>query len=179
MSKRATRIVSSSTVREAIGEDSVQPEPSDSFISSPQVEQVTQRALAYLVAGYPVHFSGVAGTGKTTLAFHVASKLGRPVTLVHGDDEFGSSDLVGKDDEAQRHIAIAAPFMKNEKEYDRACFESIRGNVNGALELLGVALEKKQTTIEWIQRDLDLDFIRQDPRYHMMTSKSSQSVVGY
>ena len=86
---------------------------------------------------------------------------------------------VGKDDEAQRHIAIAAPFMKNEKEYDRACFESIRGNVNAALELLEVALEKKQTTIEWIQRDLDLDFIRQDPRYHLMTSKSSQSVVGY
>ena len=44
-----------------------------------------------------MHFAGAAGTGKTTLAFHVASKLGRPVTLVHGDDEFGSSDLVGKD----------------------------------------------------------------------------------
>ena len=97
MNKNAVRVVSTSTVRESVGEDSVQPEPSDSFISSPHVEQVTQRALAYLVAGYPVHFSGVAGTGKTTLAFHVASKLGRPVTLVHGDDEFGSSDLVGKD----------------------------------------------------------------------------------
>ena len=97
MNKNAVRIVSTSTVRESAGEDSVQPEPSDSFVSSPYVEQVTQRALAYLVAGYPVHFSGVAGTGKTTLAFHVASKLGRPVTLVHGDDEFGSSDLVGKD----------------------------------------------------------------------------------
>lgn len=97
MNKNAVRIVSTSTVRESAGEDSVQPEPGDSFVSSPYVEQVTQRALAYLVAGYPVHFSGVAGTGKTTLAFHVASKLGRPVTLVHGDDEFGSSDLVGKD----------------------------------------------------------------------------------
>ena len=97
MSKNSVKIVSSSTVREQVGEDSVHPEPSDSFISSPQVEQVTQRALAYLVAGYPVHFSGVAGTGTTTMAFHLASKLGRPVTLVHGDDEFGSSDLVGKD----------------------------------------------------------------------------------
>src|SRR3989339_784700 len=97
MNKNAVRIVSTSTVRESAGEDSVQPEPSDSFISSPYVEQVTERALAYLVAGYPVHFSGVAGTGKTTLALHIASKLGRPVTLVHGDDEFGSSDLVGND----------------------------------------------------------------------------------
>lgn len=94
---KATRIVSTSTVRESIGDDSVNPEASDSFISSPHVEQITERALAYLVAGYPVHFSGVAGTGKTTMAFHVASKLGRNVTLVHGDDEFGSSDLVGKD----------------------------------------------------------------------------------
>jgi gas vesicle protein GvpN len=97
MNKNAVRVVSSSTVRVSAGEDSVQPEASDAFVSSPYVEQVTQRALAYLVAGYPVHFSGVAGTGKTTLAFHVASKLGRPVTLVHGDDEFGTSDLVGKD----------------------------------------------------------------------------------
>lgn len=97
MTKNATRLVSTSTVRESAGEDSVKPEPGDTFVSSPQVDQVTQRALAYLVAGYPVHFSGVAGTGKTTMAFHVASKLGRPVTLVHGDDEFGSSDLVGKD----------------------------------------------------------------------------------
>ena len=26
---------------------------------------------------------------------HVAAQLGRPVLLIHGDDEFGSSDLVG------------------------------------------------------------------------------------
>jgi len=97
MNKNAVRVVSSSTVRVSAGEDSVQPVASDAFVLSPYVEQVTERALAYLVAGYPVHFSGVAGTGKTTLAFHVASKLGRPVTLVHGDDEFGTSDLVGKD----------------------------------------------------------------------------------
>ena len=86
---------------------------------------------------------------------------------------------VGQDDEAEKHIAFAAPFMKNEKEYDRACFESIRGNVDGALELLEIALEKKQTTIEWIQRDLDLDFIRQDSRYRLLATRSSQSVVGY
>jgi gas vesicle protein GvpN len=97
MNNNAVRIVSDSTIRVPVGEDSVQPEAGDTFVLSPYVEQVTQRALAYLVAGYPVHFSGVAGTGKTTLAFHVASKLGRPVTLMHGDDEFGSSDLVGKD----------------------------------------------------------------------------------
>jgi len=45
---------------------------------------LAERALAYLEVGYAVHFAGAAGTGKTTLAFHVAAKLGRPVTLIHG-----------------------------------------------------------------------------------------------
>jgi gas vesicle protein GvpN len=95
--ENALRTVSAVTVRVRTDGDNVLPEPSEEFISSPYVEQVTERALAYLKAGYPVHFAGPAGTGKTTLAFHVAAKLGRPVTLVHGDDEFGSSDLVGRD----------------------------------------------------------------------------------
>ena len=33
--------------------------------------------------------------GKTTMALHVAHRLGLPVMLMVGDDEFGSSDLVG------------------------------------------------------------------------------------
>ena len=77
--------------------DDVLPEASDGFVSTPHIQALAERALAYLEVGYAVHFAGAAGTGKTTLAFHVAAKLGRPVTLIHGDDEFGSSDLVGKD----------------------------------------------------------------------------------
>jgi gas vesicle protein GvpN len=53
--------------------------------------------LSYLNAGFPVNLAGPAGTGKTTLALHLAAQLARPVTLIHGDDEFGSSDLVGND----------------------------------------------------------------------------------
>ena len=73
------------------------PEASDSFVSTPYVESLTARALTYMDVGYALHFAGPAGTGKTTLAFHVASKRGRPVVLIHGDDEYASSDLVGKD----------------------------------------------------------------------------------
>ncbi len=65
------------------------------FVQTPCVQSLAERALCYLTAGYPVHFSGPAGTGKTTLAMHVAAQLGRPVVLIHGDDEYGSSDLVG------------------------------------------------------------------------------------
>ncbi|MDD5309177.1 MAG: gas vesicle protein GvpN [Deltaproteobacteria bacterium] len=84
-------------VAEAPVSASVAVEASEDFVLTPQVRGMAERALAYLRAGYPVHFSGPAGTGKTTLALHVAALRGRPVTLMHGDDEFASSDLIGND----------------------------------------------------------------------------------
>jgi gas vesicle protein GvpN len=51
--------------------------------------------MTYLQAGYACHFRGSAGTGKTTLAMHVAKQRGRPAVLMFGDEEFGTSDLVG------------------------------------------------------------------------------------
>ncbi|MBK8046187.1 MAG: gas vesicle protein GvpN [Anaerolineales bacterium] len=69
--------------------------PSDKFVETPSVATISERALAYVSAGYAVHFRGPAGAGKTTLALHVAGQLGRPVMLIAGDDEFGTSDLTG------------------------------------------------------------------------------------
>lgn len=77
-------------------------EPGRDFVCTPRIEEVTEHALTYLDAGHAVHFAGAPGTGKTTLAFHVAARLGRPVILIHGDDEFGSSDLIGKDNGYRR-----------------------------------------------------------------------------
>ncbi len=73
----------------------LEPRPLSNFVETPQVEAITERAVAYVSAGFPIHFRGVSGTGKTTLAMHVASKIGRPVVMIHGDEEFSSSDLVG------------------------------------------------------------------------------------
>ncbi len=97
MSREEIKGLAMATLRVQPDEDSVLPEPSEEFVLTPYVQELTERALAYLQVGYPVHFCGPAGTGKTTLAFHVAAKRGRPVTLIHGDAEFGSSDLVGRD----------------------------------------------------------------------------------
>lgn len=67
----------------------------EGFVLTPQVRAMVERARTYLQVGYAVHFAGPAGTGKTTLAFHLAAMRGRQVTVIHGDHEFGSSDLLG------------------------------------------------------------------------------------
>ncbi len=72
-------------------------EPSETFVVTPEVESLTNRALTYLRAGIPLHFAGLPGVGKTRLAFHVAAMLGSPVVLLHGDSQLDSSDLVGRD----------------------------------------------------------------------------------
>src|SRR3970040_1143491 len=75
----------------------LEPRPLGNFVETPFVKSILDRALPYITAGFPVHFRGVSGTGKTTLALHVASKLGRPVVMIHGDEEFSTSDLVGNE----------------------------------------------------------------------------------
>jgi gas vesicle protein GvpN len=70
-------------------------EAGENFVVTPAIEAICTRALAYLEAGYAVHLSGPAGTGKTTLAMHLAALRTRPVMLIYGDEEFGTSNLVG------------------------------------------------------------------------------------
>lgn len=73
------------------------------FIQTPQVGDLINRASLYLQAGYPIHLSGPAGTGKTTLAMYLAAQSGRPTILIHGDEQFGTSDLVGGEFGYQRN----------------------------------------------------------------------------
>jgi len=73
----------------------LEPRPLPNFVDTNYVQDITDRSLAYIGAGFPIHFRGISGTGKTTLAMHVASKIGRPVVMIHGDEEFSTSDLVG------------------------------------------------------------------------------------
>jgi tetratricopeptide (TPR) repeat protein len=75
---------------------------------------------------------------------------------------------IGLQQEAKTHIKIALPKIKGEKEYKRACFESVRGNVEKAVEFLQIALDKNQVSVDWIRRDPSLDFIRDDIHFRAL-----------
>lgn len=73
----------------------LEPRKLANFVETDYVRGIMERASAYIAAGFPVHFRGASGTGKTTLAMHLAAKIGRPVIMIHGDEEHSTSDLVG------------------------------------------------------------------------------------
>ncbi|MEL6740127.1 MAG: gas vesicle protein GvpN [Planctomycetota bacterium] len=75
---------------------SIRPVAGDGFVETDGVRTLARRAGAYLDAGYPVHLAGPAGTGKTTLAFHIAAQRDRPVSIIHGNDALRGSDLAGR-----------------------------------------------------------------------------------
>ncbi len=104
---------------DAGGASVIRANPRPDFVETPYVAQVTDRALGYVRAGFPVHFRGPSGVGKTTLALHVAHHLGRPVMLMVGDDEFGSSDLVGSQAGYRRRRVVdhfVSSVLKTEDE---------------------------------------------------------------
>lgn len=73
----------------------LEPSPLPDFVETNYVNDITDRAYLYIQAGFPIHFRGPSGTGKTTFALHLANKIGRPVVIIHGDAEFKTSDLIG------------------------------------------------------------------------------------
>lgn len=77
------------------GEHGFIPKPSGGFVATPAIEAISERAMAYLGADYPVHLAGPPGTGKTTLAMHLAALRGRRTVIMHGNQDLDSSDFVG------------------------------------------------------------------------------------
>lgn len=91
--------------------------PRSDFVVTPSIRSVSERAIDYLRAGYPVHFRGPAGTGKTTLALHVAGQTGRPVMLISGDEQFTTSDLVGNRN-GYRYRKVVDRFIHSVTKYE-------------------------------------------------------------
>lgn len=69
----------------------------NNFIETEQIKKIKERAQMYLNAGLSVHLSGASGTGKTSLALHLAQELKQPFILIYGNEDFNSTDLLGSD----------------------------------------------------------------------------------
>jgi tetratricopeptide (TPR) repeat protein len=85
----------------------------------------------------------------------------------------GSYRRLGMDVEAEEHIRIARPAIQAEKEYNRACFEVMCGNSEAAIELLKAALVTRQTPLEWMRADPDLECLHEDPRFQALISQAA------
>ena len=81
-----------------------------------------------------------------------------------------------QDEKAEEEIRIARSLMKNESEYNRACFAAICGENQDAVNLLRVALENNQTSIAWVAQDPDLDFIRDDPEFQVLLKEAEPAI---
>ncbi len=91
--------------------------PRPDFIETPAVQEVTRRTLTYLEAGFPVHLRGLAGTGKTTLALHIAAKIGRPVVLIVGDEQLSTADLIGGQ-QGHRYRRVVDRYIHSVLKYE-------------------------------------------------------------
>lgn len=65
------------------------------YVITNYIKKLTNRATMYMDNGYPVHLRGPAGVGKTTLAVHIAKKIGRPILLICGSEEVNNENLIG------------------------------------------------------------------------------------
>lgn len=78
---------------------------------------------------------------------------------------------MGLEELAQKHIGKAMKNIYNsESEYNQACLEAICGNSDQAIQLLRIALEEKQTYVNWVMHDPDLDAIREHPSFKQLIS---------
>lgn len=81
---------------------------------------------------------------------------------------------LGRESEAAEQIKIARDLIVKESEYNRACFESICGNVEEAIALLKVALKKNPGFCNSARHDPDFDFVRDDTRFVALVGNDSE-----
>lgn len=81
-------------------------------VLTPSLKALTDRALAYLRCGLPVNLTGPAGTGKTTIALHLAQLLQRPSIFIEGDDQLTSTELV-RGGTHLRHYRVVDNYIRS------------------------------------------------------------------
>ena len=83
---------------------------------------------------------------------------------------------MGLNDMAHKQLEqVSEDAFVDETDYNRACLAAMCGNTDRALEFLGRVLESERTYVNWAQQDPDLDFVREDPRFHALLSSYALS----
>ncbi len=104
-------------------------------------------------------------------AFRKAVKL-EPENGMVRSSLVGILRRLGREEEARREEEIARPLMEKENEYNRACFAALCGDKEEALRLLAIALEKRQSSLDWARQDPDFESLHADPRFWALVGGS-------
>lgn len=77
-------------------------------------------------------------------------------------------------DEAKwtEHLNAVSSQIVSVSEYDRACYEAVRGDVEAALAFVKTALDKKQATARWAWLDPDLASLHTEARFVALCAPS-------
>lgn len=126
------------------------------------IEKVPSREVYYYYLG--LLYSVVKEDEEAAWAFENVLKLNPDYVLAHSALA-GIYRRLGFESKANDHISIALPRMDNESSYNLACFYAICGEADKAMDYLQLALKNKDTTIEWIKSDPDLELLHNDQRY--------------
>ncbi len=133
------------------------------------VKLAPQSALSWNNLGLVYHIEG--RFADAIIAYQQALVLD-PRNLITHASLVACYRLSGQADLAKEQTGLARPVMENESEYHRAVFEFACGNTGAAFDLLAVAIQEKQVTVNWLQHDPSLDFIRSEPRFGLLLRPS-------
>jgi len=108
---------------------------------------------------------------KAIIAFQRVIDLDPNNSLAHASLG-GCFHRLGFEELAHQHINKAREnIYMRENQYNQACFTAICGNIERSLELLEVALTKRQSTVEWASKDPDLESLRSLPEFQKIISQ--------
>jgi nitric oxide reductase NorQ protein len=69
----------------------------DRYFENAEIRGFLDRAVEYAASGVPLHLTGPAGMGKTSVALRIAEDLGRPVSFMSGNDWLTAQDFIGRE----------------------------------------------------------------------------------
>ncbi len=110
------------------------------FFIDDDIRRTADKAIFYARAGAPVHFRGIAGSGKTSLALHVAEALGRPVSFLAGNDWLTSSDFIGREI-GQSSVSVVDRYVQTVRRTETM------SRVEWKDSALAVAMERGHTLV--------------------------------